>query len=94
VPIYEYRCKKCGHRFERIQNFADSPKSCPECGGKVERLISSSAVQFKGAGFYATDYARKGSGGEAKPDKGEAKPADPKPAEKKESKPAPKSEKS
>ncbi|MCI0352599.1 MAG: zinc ribbon domain-containing protein [Acidobacteriales bacterium] len=62
MPLYEYQCKKCGHRFERIQKFSDAPvKKCPECGGAVERLISPPAVQFKGTGWYVTDYARKGS---------------------------------
>ena|SRR5262245_64032446 len=62
MPLYEYQCKKCGHRFERIQKFSDAPvKKCPECGGAVERLISAPAVQFKGTGWYVTDYARKGS---------------------------------
>jgi putative FmdB family regulatory protein len=62
MPLYEYQCKKCGHRFERIQKFSDAAvKKCPECGGAVERLISASAVQFKGSGWYATDYARKPS---------------------------------
>lgn len=62
MPLYEYQCKKCGHRFERIQKFSDAPvKKCLECGGAVERLISPPAVQFKGTGWYVTDYARKGS---------------------------------
>jgi len=65
VPIYEYQCKKCGHRFEKIQQFSDaSVKKCPECGGGVERLLSAPAVQFKGTGWYVTDYARKGSSGD------------------------------
>jgi putative FmdB family regulatory protein len=60
VPIYEYQCKKCNHRFEKIQKFSDSPiKKCPECGGAVEQLLSAPAVQFKGTGWYVTDYARK-----------------------------------
>jgi putative FmdB family regulatory protein len=64
VPLYEYQCKKCKHRFERIQKFSDRPvKKCPECGGPVEKLLSASAVQFKGSGWYVTDYARKGSSG-------------------------------
>src|SRR5215813_10495844 len=63
MPLYEYRCKKCGHRFERIQKFSDPPvKKCPECGGKVEQLLSAPAIQFKGAGWYVTDYAKKGGG--------------------------------
>ena len=64
MPLYEYQCKKCGHRFERIQKFSDAPvKKCPECSGAVERLISAPAVQFKGTGWYVTDYARKGPSG-------------------------------
>lgn len=64
MPIYEYRCTKCGHRFEAIQKVSDSPLSkCEKCRGKVERLISSPAIQFKGSGWYITDYARKGQSG-------------------------------
>jgi putative FmdB family regulatory protein len=63
MPIYEYRCDKCGKTFETIQKFADAPLEVHEdCGGHVERLISAPAFQFKGSGFYITDYA-KGSGG-------------------------------
>ena len=66
MPLYEYQCKKCKHRFEKIQKFSDRPvKKCPECGGPVEQLISSPAVQFKGSGWYVTDYARKGSSGDS-----------------------------
>jgi putative FmdB family regulatory protein len=61
VPIYEYRCTKCGHRFEVIQKVNDAHISkCEKCKGKAERLISSPAIQFKGSGWYITDYARKG----------------------------------
>jgi putative FmdB family regulatory protein len=60
MPLYEYQCKKCGHRFEKIQKFSDKPiKKCPECGGAVEQLVSAPAVQFKGSGWYVTDYAKK-----------------------------------
>jgi putative FmdB family regulatory protein len=60
MPLYEYQCKKCGHLFEKIQKFSDKPvKKCPECGGPVEQTISAPAVQFKGSGWYVTDYARK-----------------------------------
>lgn len=60
MPLYEYQCKKCGHRFEKIQKFSDRPvKKCPECGGPVEQLVSAPAVQFKGSGWYVTDYAKK-----------------------------------
>jgi len=63
MPLYEYQCKKCGHRFERIQRFSDPlVKKCPECGGKVEQLLSAPAVQFKGSGWYVTDYAKKPAG--------------------------------
>jgi putative FmdB family regulatory protein len=61
VPLYEYRCKQCGHQFEKIQSFsAPDEKKCPVCRGEVERLISAPAIQFKGAGWYVTDYAGKG----------------------------------
>jgi putative FmdB family regulatory protein len=63
VPLYEYQCKKCQHRFEKIQKFSDPlVKKCPKCGGPVEQLLSAPAVQFKGSGWYVTDYARKGGG--------------------------------
>ena len=61
MPLYEYQCKKCHSRFEKIQKFSDKPmKTCPDCGGPVEQLISAPAVQFKGSGWYVTDYAKKG----------------------------------
>jgi putative FmdB family regulatory protein len=60
MPLYEYQCRKCGHRFEKIQKFSDKPvKKCPECGGPVEQTIFAPAVQFKGSGWYVTDYAKK-----------------------------------
>lgn len=69
MPLYEYQCKKCGHRFERIQKFSDAlVKKCPECGGKVEQLLSAPAVQFKGSGWYVTDYAKKPAGASGKSD--------------------------
>jgi len=62
MPLYEYLCTKCGHRFEKIQKFSDKTiKKCPECGGPVEQVISAPAVQFKGSGWYVTDYAKKSS---------------------------------
>jgi putative FmdB family regulatory protein len=62
MPLYEYQCKKCGHRFEKIQKFSDKMiKKCPECGGSVEQMISAPAVQFKGSGWYVTDYGKQGS---------------------------------
>lgn len=61
MPLYEYQCTKCKHRFEKIQKFSDPEvKKCPECGAKVEKLLSAPAVQFKGSGWYVTDYANKG----------------------------------
>jgi len=63
VPLYEYQCKSCHSKTERIQKFSDPPLTvCPHCGGELEQLLSAPAVQFKGAGWYVTDYARKGSG--------------------------------
>lgn len=61
MPLYEYQCDACDHRFERIQKFSDAPLTeCPACGGPVRKLVSSPAIQFKGSGFYITDYARSG----------------------------------
>jgi putative FmdB family regulatory protein len=82
VPLYEYRCKACGHQFEKIQSFsAPEEKVCPVCGGEVEKLLSAPAVQFKGSGWYVTDYAAKGSSkapaasGSSDGNKTESKPA-------------------
>jgi putative FmdB family regulatory protein len=64
MPLYEYECKKCHHRFEKIQSFsAPHVKKCPKCGGPIEQLISAPAVQFKGSGWYVTDYAKNKPGG-------------------------------
>jgi putative FmdB family regulatory protein len=64
VPLYEYQCGRCG-RFEVIQKFSDAPLTvCPTCGQEVQKLLSAPAIQFKGTGWYITDYARKSSGGE------------------------------
>jgi len=64
MPLYEYKCSGCGKTFEVIQKFSDEPlKTHPECGGPAERLLSAPALQFKGSGWYVTDYAR---GGESK----------------------------
>jgi len=61
VPLYEYQCKKCKHKFEKIQKFSDRPiRKCPECGGSVEKIQHAPAVQFKGTGWYVTDYGGKG----------------------------------
>ena len=88
MPLYEFKCKKCGHRFERIQSFtAEDEKECPVCQGEVERLISTPArAHFKGSGFYSTDYGSKPapSGGESS-----SKDSDKGAAAKTESTPAP-----
>jgi len=62
MPTYEYRCRKCGHEFEKFQSMTAEPvRICPECEGEVERLIGSGAgLIFKGSGFHATDYSDKG----------------------------------
>ena len=58
MPLYEYECKQCDERTEILQKLSDPPYShCPKCGGKVKKLISSPSIQFKGSGFYKTDYA-------------------------------------
>jgi len=60
MPLYEYQCTKCGHRFEKIQKYSDKMvRKCPDCGGRVEQMISAPAVQFKGSGWYVTDYPKK-----------------------------------
>ena len=62
MPLYEYECDSCGHRFEVIQKFSDAPiDKCPKCGSTVHKLMLSPAIQFKGSGWYITDYARKES---------------------------------
>jgi len=63
MPLYEYQCEACNSRFERIQKFSDPPiETCPACGkGPVRKLLSSPAIQFKGSGWYITDYAKKSS---------------------------------
>jgi len=92
MPLYEYQCSKCGHRFERIQKFSDRPvTACPKCKGKVEKLLSSPAIQFKGTGWYVTDYGSKGhtkGAGETADDAGKSKEK-----ESKETKEAPAKEK-
>ena len=74
MPLYEYQCDACGHRFETIQKFSDAPlEVCPKCGGPVHKLQSAPAFQFKGSGWYITDYARKESAPSVKDEKTEAK---------------------
>jgi putative FmdB family regulatory protein len=73
MPRYEYKCEGCGEIFELQQKFADEPLTVHEkCGGKVERIISAPALQFKGSGWYVNDYAKGGNGGSKKSD-GESK---------------------
>lgn len=90
MPLYEYQCRKCKHRFEKIQKFSDPlVKKCPECGGPVEQMLSAPAVQFKGSGWYVTDYARKGSSGSSESKSSSSSEKDggaSKPAEKSDSK--------
>jgi putative FmdB family regulatory protein len=81
MPLYEYRCEKCGELFEVRQRFSDEPLQTHEkCGGRVDRLLSVPALQFKGSGWYVNDYAK--NTGESKKDNGDSKPAS---SEKKES---------
>jgi putative FmdB family regulatory protein len=73
LPLYEYRCLKCDRHTDKIENM-NGPhlKKCPHCGGKVESVITAPSIQFKGTGWYVTDYGRKTSGGDsAKSEKGE-----------------------
>jgi putative FmdB family regulatory protein len=73
VPLYEYKCEGCGETFEVIQKFADEPLVVHEkCGGPVHRLMSAPSFQFKGTGWYATDYAKGGTSTPAKPDGGKS----------------------
>ena len=77
MPLYEYECDACG-RFELIRKFSDPPLAdCPSCGGAVRKLLSSPAIQFKGTGWYITDYARKPSAGQPASEQrgGDSKPA-------------------
>lgn len=94
MPLYEYRCSTCGGQFEVLQKFSDAPLTVHEgCGGSVERLISAPGLQFKGSGWYITDYknssSKTGSNGEGKSES-KSETTDSKPADgaKKESKPA------
>ncbi len=70
MPLYEYHCAKCG-RFETLQKFSEGPlAACPTCGSSVERLISAPAFQFKGTGWYVTDYGKSGADGSASKESG------------------------
>ncbi len=73
MPLYEYECDACGHRFEKIQKFSDPlVDTCPTCGGHVHKLFSSPAIQFKGSGFYITDYPKGDKGSAPKSDGGKS----------------------
>jgi putative FmdB family regulatory protein len=73
MPLYEYECDQCGHRFEKIQKFSDPLEdTCPKCGGPVHKLMSSPAIQFKGNGFYITDYPKGDKGTPPKSDGGKS----------------------
>lgn len=61
MPLYEFECEQCHHRFEKIQSVSAPDPKCEKCGGKVERLLHAPAVQFKGSGWYVTDYAKSGN---------------------------------
>lgn len=74
MPIYEYLCSQCNERHEIIQKISDDPLTvCPKCGGGMKKLISSPAIQFKGSGFYKTDYASSGSSAKPSESKSETK---------------------
>ena len=67
MPLYEYKCTKCGSKFEKIESVSASEiKKCPKCGARAERVLNAPAIQFKGTGWYVTDYAGKNSGATAK----------------------------
>ena len=73
MPLYEYECDACGHRFEKIQKFSDPLEdTCPKCGSHVHKLMSSPAIQFKGSGFYITDYPKGDKGSAPKSDGGKS----------------------
>ena len=87
MPIYEYECLPNKHRFEVIQKFNDPPvEHCTVCGGPVQKMMSSPAIQFKGSGWYITDYAKKGSGSQESSSSSSTE-------KKEESKPAPETKK-
>jgi putative FmdB family regulatory protein len=76
MPTYGYQCGRCAHKFEVRQSMSDAPlKDCPECGGELRKLLYPVGVQFKGSGFYTTDYRSKsnGEGGDKSGDKGDGK---------------------
>ena len=100
MPIYEYRCKKCGNEFEELQSSNVKTMKCPKCGGTAAKKMSAAGFVFKGSGFYVNDYKNKSAESSSLPKTdgkagaGEgAKTAESKPEKKNESKPAPKAKK-
>ncbi len=76
MPLYEYKCDSCGATFEVIQRFSDPPvEQCRVCGGPVHKVLSAPAIQFKGSGWYVTDYAKKGMTAASRSDNGKSSPA-------------------
>jgi putative FmdB family regulatory protein len=74
LPLYEYECLKCGHRFEKIESVtAPHRQKCPRCRGRAERRLAAPAIQFKGSGWYVTDYAGKSGGAKAESAEGASK---------------------
>ena len=72
MPLYEYKCKKCAHHFDKIEKYtASTVKTCPKCGGKAERQLAAPAIQFKGAGWYVTDYGGKKGTSDSKESSGD-----------------------
>jgi putative FmdB family regulatory protein len=87
LPLYEYKCVKCGHRFEKIESLsASTTKKCPKCGARAARMLAAPAIQFKGSGWYVTDYAGKNPGKTGESADGGAKTSE-KSGDSKESKP-------
>jgi putative FmdB family regulatory protein len=77
VPLYEYECPHCHHRFEKIESYsAPEKRKCPNCGKTAERVLAAPAIQFKGSGWYVTDYGGKRSGAESKPSDASSAPSD------------------
>ena len=77
MPLYPYRCKECGHKFEKIQKFGAKPEEvCPKCGGALERTLTAPGLSFKGAGWYVNDYAAKGSSSKESSSVTESAPAE------------------
>lgn len=91
MPLYEYECPRCAHRFEKIEKVtAPHRQKCPKCGAIAERLLAAPTFQFKGSGWYVTDYARKSAAGDSKSEKAEAASSDSKEGKEKKEKLEPK----